>query len=63
MFQDPFSGTGTTCSVAKEMGRKYIGIEISEKYYNTSIERINGVAGTIIEKDENGNDVVKMDWM
>ena len=29
---DPFCGAGTTCYVAKEMGRKYIGIDISEKY-------------------------------
>jgi DNA modification methylase len=46
---DPFSGAGTTCCVAKEMGRKYIGIEMSEKYWKTSLKRI----GEIPEK--NGN--------
>lgn len=37
---DPFSGIGTTCQVAKEMNRNYIGFEISEYYYNISIKRI-----------------------
>lgn len=38
---DPFSGNGTTCLVAKKLGRKYIGFEISEKYTNYAINRIN----------------------
>lgn len=29
---DPFAGTGTTCKVAAELGRHYIGIDASEKY-------------------------------
>lgn len=29
---DPFVGSGTTCLVAKKLGRKSIGIDISEKY-------------------------------
>jgi len=29
---DPMSGGGTTCRAAKMLGRKYIGIDISEKY-------------------------------
>ncbi len=40
---DPFSGVGTTCSVAKEMNRRYIGFEISEEYYNKSIENLGGL--------------------
>jgi site-specific DNA-methyltransferase (adenine-specific) len=31
---DPFSGSGTTCNVAKELNRNYIGFEISEDYIN-----------------------------
>lgn len=38
---DPFSGAGTTCAVAKQMGRHYIGFEMSEKYYNISNERLS----------------------
>lgn len=33
---DPFLGTGTTAIVAKKMGRKYIGSEIGEEYFNIS---------------------------
>lgn len=29
---DPFVGTGTTCVVAQRMGRRWIGIDISERY-------------------------------
>src|SRR3990167_2051390 len=29
---DPMCGSGTTCKMAKETGRHYVGIEISEKY-------------------------------
>jgi len=29
---DPFTGSGTTLKVAKELGRKYVGYEISKTY-------------------------------
>ena len=38
---DPFSGVGTTCAVAKKMGRHYIGFEMSEKYHNKAEERLS----------------------
>lgn len=38
---DIFSGTGTTCKVAKDLNRNYIGFELSKNYYETSIARIN----------------------
>lgn len=37
---DPFSGIGTTCKVAKDLNREYIGFEIDEKYHNKALERI-----------------------
>ena len=39
---DPFSGSGTTCFVAKSLGRQYIGFELSENYWKESISRLNG---------------------
>lgn len=41
IIYDPFLGTGTTAIVAKKMGRKYLGSEVSKKYYDLSIRRIN----------------------
>ena len=40
---DPFLGSGTTCVAAKELGRKYIGIEINEKYFKIAKDRLNGI--------------------
>ena len=40
---DPFSGSGTTSFVAKKYGRKYIGIEISQKYKEMAEVRLNSI--------------------
>ena len=56
---DPFSGAGTTCAVAKQLNRKYIGTEMSKKYYDTSLVRL-GAIPTIV-KMENGEEVPE--WM
>jgi DNA modification methylase len=34
-------GSGTTGAAAKNLNRKFIGIEIDEEYYNIANERIN----------------------
>jgi len=38
---DPMCGSGTTCVIAKELGRNYIGIEIEEKYYDIAKTRVD----------------------
>ena len=40
---DPFNGVGTTTKVAKQLSRKFIGIDISEEYCKTAESRINEV--------------------
>lgn len=37
---DPFSGTGTTMKVAYELGRKSIGIDLSNEYIKLAKQRI-----------------------
>ena len=37
---DPFNGSGTTTKMAKQLNRKYIGIEISEKYCKIANDRL-----------------------
>ena len=40
---DPFMGSGTTAVACKELGRNYIGFEISEEYCKIAEERLNKV--------------------
>lgn len=42
---DPFVGTGTTCAVAKTMGRRYVGIDINPAYIKLAQERIRDAPG------------------
>lgn len=42
---DPFVGTGTTCAVAKTMGRRYVGIDINSAYIKLAQERIRDAPG------------------
>lgn len=37
---DPFMGSGTTAVAAKQLNRKYIGIEVSEKYCKIAEQRV-----------------------
>lgn len=37
---DPFMGSGSTCVAAKQTGRRFLGIELNEEYYNIAKARI-----------------------
>ncbi len=43
LILDPFCGSGTTCVAAKMLGRKYIGIDINEKYCDIARLRLAAV--------------------
>ena len=40
---DPFAGSGTTVAVAKKLGRKYLGIELSEQYADGVRQRLQRI--------------------
>jgi DNA modification methylase len=40
---DPFNGVGTTTAVARELNRRFIGIEISKRYCEAAEERLSKV--------------------
>jgi len=41
---DPFSGSGTTLVVAEQMGRKWLGCDLSSEYNTWTIERLESVS-------------------
>ena len=47
---DPFMGSGTTGLAAIELGRKFIGVELNNEYYNMSSNRLEDCVTNIIEK-------------
>jgi site-specific DNA-methyltransferase (adenine-specific) len=44
---DPMCGSGTTCKMAKKLGRKYIGIDISEEYCKIAEKRILNIPNVL----------------
>lgn len=40
---DPFNGAGTTTKIAKMLGRRFIGVDISEKYCQSAKQRLENV--------------------
>ena len=49
---DPFVGVGTTAVACKELGRKFIGIEINPKYCEIAKRRLSGVTPPLFQGGE-----------
>lgn len=52
---DPFSGTFTTCFVAQQLKRHFIGIEIQEEYFKIGLRRLNlssEYKGELLKKEQ-----------
>ena len=54
---DPFMGSGTTGVACMELGRKFIGIEINEKYFDIACRRIDPAErqGKLFNSENEGN--------
>ena len=42
MVLDPFCGSGTTCVVARDLNRQYLGIEMNPEYYKLATNNMKG---------------------
>jgi len=49
---DPMVGSGTTCKMAKMLGRNYIGIDISEEYCEIARQRLEAVDTGVPVKEQ-----------
>lgn len=47
---DPFSGSGTTCVVAEQLGRKWLGCDTNLQYNKWAVERLENVKQKSVEK-------------
>lgn len=53
---DPFAGSGTSLAVARRLGRRWLGCELSQDYADKALERIRRAPGSVAG-DAGGPDV------
>ena len=54
VVMDPFAGSGTTLAVAKKLGRKYVGFEMSKQYFDQAERRLKAAkSGDSLDGAEN----------
>ena len=51
---DPFAGSGSTCAAALLTGRKYIGVEMDDVYFQYAWERLQRIYRRIAQKRSSG---------
>jgi DNA modification methylase len=49
---DPYTGSGTTGAVAAELGRDFVGVELSDKYHAMAVDRIGRAANPATYRSE-----------
>lgn len=47
---DPFMGVGSTGEAALNLGRKFVGIEVDEKYFNAAERRLKNIVKEVISQ-------------
>ena len=61
---DPFSGTFTTCYVAKSLGRNSIGIDIEKEYVKIGLRRVDieeSYQGVKLEREKKVYEIKNLD--
>jgi len=48
---DPFAGSGTTCHVAHEFGRRFYGVDLDPKYVALAQQRLSGVTPCLFDSE------------
>lgn len=54
---DPFAGSGSTCAAALLAGRKYVGVEMDDAYYQQASDRLNRVHQRVAARRSSGSGI------